>query len=107
MNWESSFGMVGRFVIAFHLQGDVELIFSQVPKSVAMATWYFQLASDMDNPNAMNDLAFCFRYGHGVTKADHQAAKLYRKAAKHGLSLENNSWIWDSQYNDGGDDKNE
>ncbi|KAK4512614.1 uncharacterized protein ATC70_003317 [Mucor velutinosus] len=79
----------------------------EVPKSVAMATWYFQLASDMDNPNAMNDLAFCFRYGHGVTKDDQQAAKLYRKAAKHGLSLENNSWIWDSQYNDGGDDKNE
>ncbi|KAL9559313.1 hypothetical protein MBANPS3_000487 [Mucor bainieri] len=79
----------------------------EVPKSVAMATWYFQLASNMGNPNAMNDLGFCFRYGHGVTKDDQQAAKLYRKAAKHGFSLENNSWIWDSQYDDDGDDERE
>ncbi|CAO0801901.1 unnamed protein product [Mucor circinelloides] len=77
----------------------------EVPKSVAIATWYFQLASNMGNPNAMNDLGFCFRYGHGVTKDDQQAAKLYRKAAKHGFSLENNSWIWDSQYDD--DEKDE
>ncbi|KAI8636221.1 hypothetical protein BD408DRAFT_356062 [Parasitella parasitica] len=70
----------------------------EVPKSVTMATWYFQLAANMGNPNAMNDLGFCYKYGHGVAKDNHQAAKLYRKAAKHGFIVENNAWIWNSQY---------
>ena len=53
----------------------------------------------MGNTDAMNDLAFCFKHGHGVEKDDMKAAHLYRKAEARGNGLNNNSWIWEEQFN--------
>lgn len=70
----------------------------QVPKNATIASYYFRVASNMGNTDAMNDLAFCYKHGHGVEKDDVKAAQLYRQAETKGNGLTNNSWIWEGQY---------
>lgn len=54
----------------------------------------------MGSTDAMNDLAFCYKHGHGVEKDDMKAAQLYRVAETEGNGLVDNAWIWQEQYND-------
>jgi TPR repeat protein len=42
------------------------------------------LASNIGNTDAMNDLAFCYKHGHGLEKDDFKAAQLHRLAEKNG-----------------------
>ncbi|GAA5807675.1 hypothetical protein MFLAVUS_001046 [Mucor flavus] len=72
----------------------------EVPKSVATATFFFKVASNMGNTDAMNDLAFCYKHGQGVEKDDVKAAQLYRVAETEGNGLVDNNWIWQDQYNE-------
>ncbi|KAI7893551.1 uncharacterized protein EV154DRAFT_416727 [Mucor mucedo] len=100
---------INRFISAVKIESLVLSIYElgeffwhgwEVPKSVAIATYYFQVASTMGNTDAMNDLAFCYKHGHGVEKDDVKAAQLYRLAEEQGNGLKDNSWIWHEQYND-------
>lgn len=54
----------------------------------------------MGNTDAMNDLAFCYKHGHGLEKNDYKAAQLYRLAEQNGNGLKDNAWIWEEQYNE-------
>ncbi|CAO3636591.1 unnamed protein product [Mucor fragilis] len=70
-----------------------------VPKNLETATYYFQVASNLGDPDAQNDLGFCYAHGLGVKKDLYCAAKYYRLAEKQGQGMIGNSWIWKEKYN--------
>ncbi|KAI7905677.1 uncharacterized protein BX663DRAFT_500548 [Cokeromyces recurvatus] len=69
-----------------------------VPKNLETATYYFQIASNLGDPDAQNDLGFCYAHGLGVKKDLYFAAKYYRMAEKQGQGIIGNSWIWKEKY---------
>ncbi|KAG0796583.1 hypothetical protein G6F22_004880 [Rhizopus arrhizus] len=70
-----------------------------VPKNLETAAYYFQIASNLGDPDAQNDLGFCYMHGIGVKKDLYLAAKYYRLAEKQGQGIIGNSWIWKEKYN--------
>lgn len=72
---------------------------NQVPKNLETAAYYFQIASNLGDPDAQNDLGFCYTHGIGVKKDLYAAAKYYRLAEKQGQGIIGNSWIWKEKYN--------
>ncbi|CAO3696813.1 unnamed protein product [Umbelopsis ramanniana] len=69
-----------------------------VPKNIATAAYYFEIASNLGDPDAQNDLGFCYSHGQGVKKDNFKAAKYYRMADRQGNGIVGNSWIWKSKY---------
>lgn len=70
-----------------------------VPKNLQTATYYFEVASNLGDPDAQNDLGFCYAHGLGVKKDLYCSAKYYRLAEKQGQGMIGNSWIWKDKYN--------
>lgn len=70
----------------------------QVPKNLTTASYYFHIAANLGDPDAQNDLAFCYAHGHGVKKDPYKAAMYYRKAERQGHGIVGNSWIWKDKY---------
>ncbi|KAL9539068.1 hypothetical protein MBANPS3_010484 [Mucor bainieri] len=70
-----------------------------VTKSKETAFYYFEIAANLGDCDAMNDLAFCYHHGHGVKKNIYKAAQYYRMAARQGQGQIGNSWIWKEKYN--------
>lgn len=89
---------IDSVVLSIYELGDFFWHGWEVPKNATVACYYFQVASNMGSTDAMNDLAFCYKHGHGVEKDDVKAAQLYRRAEIKGNGLTNNSWIWERQY---------
>ncbi|CAO3610250.1 unnamed protein product [Mucor hiemalis] len=89
---------IDSIVLSIYELGDFFWHGWEVPKNATIASYYFRVASNMGNTDAMNDLAFCYKHGHGVEKDDVKAAQLYRQAETKGNGLTNNSWIWEGQY---------
>ncbi|KAG1191085.1 hypothetical protein G6F36_002607 [Rhizopus arrhizus] len=58
-----------------------------VPKNLETAAYYFQIASNLGDPDAQNDLGFCYMHGIGVKKDLYLAAKYYRLAEKQGQGI--------------------
>ncbi|KAK4057039.1 hypothetical protein OIO90_001939 [Microbotryomycetes sp. JL221] len=71
-----------------------------VDKDKKMAVAYFQLAADLGDMDAQQDLAFCLANGKGCKKNPKLAAKYYRLAVKQGASDFGLSWIWKDKYNE-------
>jgi hypothetical protein len=71
-----------------------------VPKNKVTAAYYFEIAANLGDMDAQNDLAFCFHHGEGVKKDLKKAAKYYRMAANQGASVVGNSWIWKTKYDE-------
>ncbi|KAK4052410.1 hypothetical protein OIV83_002212 [Microbotryomycetes sp. JL201] len=71
-----------------------------VAKDKKMAVSYFQLAADLGDMDAQQDLAFCLANGKGCKKNPKLAAKYYRLAVKQGASDFGLSWIWKAKYDD-------
>ncbi|KAI8075829.1 uncharacterized protein B0P05DRAFT_546572 [Gilbertella persicaria] len=69
-----------------------------VPKNLSTATYYFQVASNLGDPDAQNDLGFCYMHGLGIKKDVYLAARYYRLAERQGQGIVGNSWIWKSKY---------
>jgi TPR repeat protein len=69
-----------------------------VMRNKEVAFYYFEMAANLGDLDAMNDLAFCYLHGRGVRKDVFRAAKYYRMAAKQGQGLVGNSWIWKKKY---------
>jgi TPR repeat protein len=57
------------------------------------------VASNLGDPDAQNDLGFCYSHGLGVKKDLYSAAKYYRLAERQGQGMIGNSWIWKEKYN--------
>ncbi|CAG8555618.1 11188_t:CDS:2, partial [Diversispora eburnea] len=55
-----------------------------VPKKKQNAAYYFEIAANLGDPDAQNDLAFCYYHGEGIKK---KAAKYYRMAAAQGAGI--------------------
>lgn len=89
--FESSSDTVVFFLFSF-------LFALQVPKNIATAAYYFEIASNLGDPDAQNDLGFCYSHGQGVKKDNFKAAKYYRMADRQGNGIVGNSWIWKSKY---------
>ncbi|GAA5816584.1 hypothetical protein MFLAVUS_010114 [Mucor flavus] len=70
-----------------------------VPKNLETAAYYFEVASNLGDPDAQNDLGFCYANGLGVKKDLYCSAKYYRLAEKQGQGMIGNSWIWKDKYN--------
>ncbi|CAO3657457.1 unnamed protein product [Mucor hiemalis] len=70
-----------------------------VPKNVETAAYYFEVASNLGDPDAQNDLGFCYAHGLGVKKDLYCSAKYYRLAERQGQGMIGNSWIWKDKYN--------
>ncbi|GAA5801051.1 hypothetical protein EDC94DRAFT_614809 [Helicostylum pulchrum] len=70
-----------------------------VPKNLETAAYYFEVASNLGDPDAQNDLGFCYAHGLGVKKDLYCSAKYYRLAEKQGQGMIGNSWIWKDKYN--------
>jgi len=71
-----------------------------IPKSKATAAHYFEIAANMGDPDAQNDIALCYYKGEGVKKDMKMAAKYYRMADAQGHGTMGNSWIFKEKYND-------
>ncbi|ORX92072.1 HCP-like protein [Basidiobolus meristosporus CBS 931.73] len=69
-----------------------------VSKNKATAAYYFEIAANLGDPDAQNDLAFCYLHGHGVKKDRFKAAKYYRMAHAQGMGVVGNSWIFKEKY---------
>ncbi|KAL1920635.1 uncharacterized protein VTP21DRAFT_1012 [Calcarisporiella thermophila] len=69
-----------------------------VPKKKSTAVYYFEIAANMGDPDAQNDLAHCYEHGDGIAKDRFKAALYYRLAEKQGRGLVGNSWIWKPKY---------
>lgn len=69
-----------------------------VTKNKETAFYYFEIAANLGDLDAMNELAFCYVHGHGVKKNIYKAAKYYRIAARQGQEQVGNSWIWKQKY---------
>ncbi|KAK9701819.1 hypothetical protein K7432_011547 [Basidiobolus ranarum] len=69
-----------------------------VMKNKMTAAYYFEIAANLGDPDAQNDLAFCYMHGHGVKKDRFKAAKYYRMAHAQGMELVGNSWIFKEKY---------
>ena len=69
-----------------------------MPKNPVMAAYYFEIAANLGDPDAQNDLGFCYAHGHGVKKDLYKAAMYYRMAARQGQGIVGNSWIWKDKY---------
>jgi TPR repeat protein len=54
----------------------------------------------LGDPDAQNDLGFCYANGEGVKKDMKKAAKYYRLAAAQGSSMIGNSWIYKKKYDE-------
>ncbi|CAI2165194.1 13722_t:CDS:2 [Funneliformis geosporum] len=72
-----------------------------IPKNKATAAYYFEIAANMGDPDAQNDVALCYYKGEGVKKDMKLAAKYYRMADAQGHGTMGNSWIFKDKYNDG------
>ncbi|CAG8461526.1 2743_t:CDS:2 [Funneliformis mosseae] len=71
-----------------------------IPKNKATAASYFEIAANMGDPDAQNDVALCYYKGEGVKKDMKMAAKFYRMADAQGHGTLGNSWIFKAKYND-------
>lgn len=69
-----------------------------VSRSRETAFYYFQIAAQLGDPDAQNEVAHCYYTGQGVKKDVHRAAQYYRKAAAQGRGIMGNSWIFKSKY---------
>ncbi|CAG8505222.1 6610_t:CDS:2 [Ambispora leptoticha] len=69
-----------------------------IPKNKSTAAYYFQIAADLGDPDAQNDIALCYYKGEGVKKDMKAAAKYYRMAHAQGQGTMGNSWIFKSKY---------
>ncbi|ORZ00175.1 hypothetical protein BCR43DRAFT_468194 [Syncephalastrum racemosum] len=69
-----------------------------VSRSRETAFYYFQIAAQLGDPDAQNEVAQCYYTGQGVKKDVRLAAQYYRKAAAQGRGIMGNSWIFKSKY---------
>ncbi|ORX64131.1 HCP-like protein, partial [Basidiobolus meristosporus CBS 931.73] len=69
-----------------------------VVRNKTTAAYYFEIAANLGDPDAQNDLAFCYLHGHGVKKDRYKAAKYYRMAHAQGMGVVGNSWIFKEKY---------
>ncbi|ORY98720.1 hypothetical protein BCR43DRAFT_488036 [Syncephalastrum racemosum] len=69
-----------------------------VPKNLSTAVYYFEVAANLGDADAQNDLAFCLAHGQGTKKDLFKAAMYYRMAERQGQGIIGNSWIWKSKY---------
>ncbi|KAI8978149.1 hypothetical protein BDB01DRAFT_697902, partial [Pilobolus umbonatus] len=70
-----------------------------VPKDSKAAFHHFQVAANLGDPDAQNDLGFSYLHGIGVKKDVYASAKYYRMAERQGQGMIGNSWIWKDKYN--------
>jgi len=77
---------------------------------------YYETAANLGDPDAQNEVAWCYLDGFGCKKDRYKAAKFYRMAEKQGNKTLGNSWyvtcplpatdwltanrIWKDKYND-------
>ncbi|KAI0706231.1 hypothetical protein BC835DRAFT_1313233 [Cytidiella melzeri] len=69
-----------------------------VEKDKKMAVKYFRLASDLGDPDAQQELAFCLANGKGCKKDRKEAAKWYREAVSQGVSDVGLAWIYKEKF---------
>lgn len=69
-----------------------------VEKDKKMAVKYYRLASELGDPDAQQDLAFCLANGKGCKKDRKEAAKWYRAAVAQGVSEVGLAWIYKEKY---------
>ncbi|KAG9294886.1 hypothetical protein G9A89_003226 [Geosiphon pyriformis] len=71
-----------------------------VLKNKTTAAYYFEIAANLGDPDAQNDIGLCYYKGEGVKKDMKMAAKYYRMAHAQGQGTMGNSWIFKSKYDD-------
>lgn len=89
----------GELVISIY---EMAVCFQQgwgVAKNKETAFYYFEIAANLGDLDAMNDVAFCYTHGHGVKKNLYKAAEYYRVSSRRGQGQVGNSWIWKEKYN--------
>ncbi|KAJ2995182.1 hypothetical protein HDV02_001008 [Globomyces sp. JEL0801] len=71
-----------------------------VEKNKIKAAYYFNIAAQLNDPDAQVAMAECYLRGDGVKASKKQAAYWFRKAEEQGTKLVQNQWIWKEKYND-------
>lgn len=69
-----------------------------VAKDKKMAVSFFRLASELGDPDAQQELAFCLANGKGCKKDRKEAAKWYRAAVAQGASDIGLAWIYKEKF---------
>ncbi|GJE94177.1 hypothetical protein PsYK624_103450 [Phanerochaete sordida] len=69
-----------------------------VAKDKKMAVSFFRLASELGDPDAQQELAFCLLNGKGCKKDRKEAAKWYRAAVTQGASDVGLAWIYKEKF---------
>ncbi|CAG8542526.1 11259_t:CDS:2 [Racocetra persica] len=60
----------------------------------------YELAANLGDPDAQNELGFCLERGEGVKRDLKKAAKYFRMAASQGAGILGNSWIYKKKYDE-------
>ncbi|CAG8578041.1 25226_t:CDS:2 [Gigaspora margarita] len=63
-----------------------------VPKNKHTAVYYFEIAANLGDPDAQNELGYCLEHG--------EAAKYFRMADAQGAGILGNSWIHKKKYDE-------
>ncbi|KAI4135782.1 MAG: hypothetical protein LQ347_000371 [Umbilicaria vellea] len=70
-----------------------------VGKDLKASRMYLEVAANLNDIDAMNDLAMFYEKGLGGPKDKAGAAKYLRLAEERGFKTFGNSWIWKEKYN--------
>lgn len=89
-----------QFALAIYELGMSHMKGWGVDPDHALALRCFEIAASWGDGDAMSEAGFCYAQGLGTKKDLKKAAKYYREAAKRGVSMIGNSWIYKDKYND-------
>ncbi|KAI5857598.1 hypothetical protein BZA05DRAFT_330964 [Tricharina praecox] len=82
----------GELVLAIYELGNSYRNGWGVTKDPAAAREYYETAANLGDPDAQNEVAWCYLEGFGCKKDRFKAAKFYRMAEKQGNKTLGNSW---------------
>ncbi|CCX04526.1 hypothetical protein FPQ18DRAFT_11001 [Pyronema domesticum] len=69
-----------------------------VEKDPVAAREYYETAANLGDPDAQNEVAWCYENGFGGKKDKMKAARFYRMAEKQGSKTPGNSWIYKDKW---------
>ncbi|KAI0027415.1 hypothetical protein K488DRAFT_81125 [Vararia minispora EC-137] len=88
----------GELVLAIYEVGQCFFQGWGVKKDQKMGVSYFEVAANLGDMDAQQELAFCLANGRGCKKDRKAAAKWYREAVKQGVSDVGLAWIYKEKF---------
>jgi TPR repeat protein len=69
-----------------------------IAKNKKWGAYYYEIAADLGEPDAQNEIAHCYLNGKGVKKDKYKAAYFFQLASEQGNGYMGNAWIYKDKY---------